>query len=274
MAMSPLNQQYLYVDGHRIAYHKEGEGPPILFLHGIPTSSQLWRNILPEMAGNNQVLAPDLLNYGNSEKPLFADVSIAAQSKIVLGFMDALGIRQTDVVAHDIGGGIAQIMAVNHPERINRLVLADSVCFDSWPIPEFKPLQEPEAEQKMSANELEQMLQDFLPQGVHHSEVATPEWVDSIVEPWRSEDGKKAFFRNVRRLNPEYTLAIEDAIKHLPHETLILWGRHDSFQKPEYAERLRETLPNASLEWIDSAHWITEEQPREVLAALNRFLGE
>lgn len=273
MNNSQLSHQFIRVSGHRIAYLEQGEGPPVLLLHGIPTSSLLWRNVIPGLAQNRRVIAPDLLNYGKSDKPRDANVSIEAQSRLILGIMDALGIHRADVVAHDIGGGIAQLMAVNHPERINRLVLADAVCFDSWPIPEFKPLQEPGAEEKMSIEEFEQMHRDFLPKGLHDQNVATSELVDMVVEPWRGEEGKRAFFRNLRRLNPEYTLAIADELKHLPHQALIVWGRHDPFQKPEYAEKLRATLPNARLEWIDASHWLTEERPEEVAEVIGNFLA-
>lgn len=274
MNNSQLSHQFIRVSGHRIAYLEQGEGPPVLLLHGIPTSSLLWRNVIPGLAQNRRVIAPDLLNYGKSDKPRDANVSIEAQSRLILGIMDALGIHRADVVAHDIGGGIAQLLAVNHPERINRLVLADAVCFDSWPIPEFTPLQEPGAEEKMSIEEFEQMHRDFLPKGLHDQSVATPALANMVVEPWRGEEGKRAFFRNLRRLNPEYTLAIADELKHLPHQALIVWGRHDPFQKPEYAEKLRATLPNARLEWIDASHWLTEERPEEVAEAIGNFLAE
>lgn len=272
MEESRLDHQYLRVNGHKIAYLEQGTGSPIMLVHGIPTSSLLWRNIIPSLARRHRVIAPDLLNYGKSGKPTQADVSIQAQSRMLIGFMEALGIHRVDVVAHDIGGGIAQLMAVNHPERIDRLVLADAVCFDSWPIPEFKPLQEPGAEENMSVQEFEQMMGDFLPQGLHDQSVATPELADMILEPWRGEAGKRAFFRNLRRLNPEYTLAIAEALPQLPHETLVLWGRHDAFQKPEYAEKLRDAIPNTQLEWVESAHWITEEKPQEVADIIGRFL--
>ncbi|SFU44386.1 alpha/beta fold hydrolase [Halomonas korlensis] len=273
MEGTSLNHQYLHVDGHRIAYLEQGEGNPVILLHGIPTSSLMWRNVIPTLARDRRVIAPDMLNYGKSDKPLDANVSIEAQSRIMLGLMDALGIRRADIVAHDIGGGVAQIMAVNYPERIERLVLADAVCFDSWPIPEFEPLRDPGAEQQMSLGDFEQMHRDFLPKGLHDQSVATAELADIMVEPWRGEAGKRAFFRNLRRLNPEYTLAIADELPHLPHETLILWGHHDPFQKPEYAEKLNSTLPNARLEWVDAAHWITEERPQEVAESVGRFLS-
>ncbi len=264
---------YMLVEGHHLAYLDEGSGPPVLLIHGIPTSSLLWRDIIPVLAKTHRAIAPDLLNYGKSDKPDNADVSIAAQARLLIGLLDALGIRRADVVSHDIGGGVAQIIAVRHPERVKKLVLSNAVCFDSWPIPEFKPLQEPGAEDKMSLEAFTEMLRGFLPQGVHRTESLSPTAVEIIMEPWSSEDGKRALFRNFRRLNPEYTQAIADELKHLDHDTLILWGREDPFQKPAYAEKLRSTVPNAKLIWIDdAAHWIMEEKPVEVAAALKAFL--
>jgi 2-hydroxymuconate-semialdehyde hydrolase len=269
------NHKYLLVAGHRLAYLDEGNGPPVLLIHGIPTSSLLWRHILPVLAETHRVIAPDMLNYGKSDKPTDADVSIAAQSRLMVKMLDALGIPRADVVAHDIGGGVAQIMAVNHPERIKKLVLSNTVCFDSWPIPEFKPLQEPSAEARMSLDAFVSMMREFLPRGVYRPESLTSEALNILMEPWASEQGKHALFRNFRRLNPEYTLAIAEELKQLNHETLILWGREDPFQKPAYAEKLRHAIPGARLRWIDeAAHWVMEEQPAEVAAALNAFLAD
>lgn len=267
------NHKYLLVEGHRLAYLDEGHGPPVLLIHGIPTSSFLWRNVIPVLARTHRVIAPDMLNYGESDKPRHADVSIAAQARLMVGVLDALGIRRADVVSHDIGGGVAQIIAVRHPERVGKLALSNAVCFDSWPIPEFKPLQEPSAEEKMSLEAFIEMLRGFLPQGVHRVEALTPEAVEIILQPWSSEDGKCALFRNFQRLNPEYTQAIAGELQQLEHETLVLWGREDRFQKPAYAEKLRNAIPKAEVVWIDeAAHWIMEEKPAEVAAALISFL--
>jgi pimeloyl-ACP methyl ester carboxylesterase len=268
------NYRYMLVGGHRIAYLDHGSGPPVLLIHGIPTSSLLWRHIIPELAETHRVIAPDMLNYGKSDKPEDADVSIAAQSRLMMEVLDVLGIPRADVVAHDIGGGVAQIMAVNHPERIKKLVLSNSVCFDSWPIPEFKPLQEPGAEASMSLEAFVSMMREFLPLGVYRPEALPPEALHIMIEPWTSEAGKRALFRNFRRLNPEYTQAIAGELKHLNHETLILWGRQDPFQKPVYAEKLRDAIPGTRLTWIEeAAHWVMEEKPAEVAAALKAFLA-
>lgn len=266
-------EDHTYINGHRVAFREQGAGSPIVLIHGIPTNSQMWRDVMPELARTHRVIAPDMLNYGQSEKPLHADVSINAQSRMLVQFMDALGVRRADVVAHDIGGGVAQLMAVHHPEKIRRLVLMDSVCFDSWPIPEFVPLQEPQAERGMALDEFVQMMRDFMPNGVHDKGTMTRELIDLYLEPWSSEDGKRAFFRNLRRLNSEYTRAVADALTTIPHEAMVMWADQDPFQNPAYANRLAETIPNASLVWVrDAGHWLVDEKPEEVLGHLREFL--
>jgi pimeloyl-ACP methyl ester carboxylesterase len=273
MTHSSLTHRFAMVEGHRIACLDEGEGPPLVLLHGIPTSSLLWREVIPELAKSRRVIAPDMLNYGKSDKPARADVSIAAQARILRGLLDALGLARVDLVAHDIGGGVAQILAVRHPERINRLILISAVCFDSRPIPEFDPLQEPGTEAGMSVAAFEAMLRDFLPQGVASEEGLSAEAMEIMLRPWAGEDGKAALFRNFRRLNPEYTMAIARELETLDLSVLVFWGDKDPFQKPAYAQRLADTIPCARLDWIkDTGHWIMEEQPGEVAARIAGFL--
>ena len=273
MADETLTHEFAMVEGHRIAYLDEGEGPPLILLHGIPTSSLLWRNVIPDLAKSRRVIAPDMLNYGRSDKPLRADVSIAAQARILVGLMDALGLKRVDLAAHDIGGGVAQIVAVRHPERINRLVLASAICFDSWPIPEFEPLQEADAEAGMSVEDFEAMLRDFLPQGVAAEDGLSDEATEIMLRPWTGEAGKAALFRNFRRLSPEYTMAVAREIETLDLPALVLWGDKDPFQKPAYAQRLADAIPGAQLEWIEgAAHWIMEEQPQAVAVKIAGFL--
>lgn len=251
--ISQISEDHTYIDGYKIAFREQGVGSPVILIHGIPTNSLMWQSVMPKLATRHRVIALDLLNYGQSEKPRNADVSINAQSRMIVQFMNALGVRRADVVAHDIGGGIAQLLALNYPEKIRKLVLMDSVCFDSWPIPEFKPLMEPGAEQSMSLDEFLAMMRRFMPQGVYNKAVMTDELIDIYLDPWASEDGKRAFFRNLRRLNSEYTQSISKALGSLVHQTLVIWGDQDSFQKLEYAQKLTDAIPDAELTWIKGA---------------------
>jgi len=274
-ASSTYTRQFARVDGHRIAYIDEGEGLPVLLIHGIPTNGLMWREVIPVLSGRFRVIAPDLLNYGHSEMPERADVSINAQRRIMFGLLDALGIRRAHVVAHDIGGGVAQLMVVERPERIDRLVLLDTVSFDSWPIPEFKPLQKPAAEADMALEEFVGMIRGFMPQGVVDKRVMTEPVIDLYTKPWSSETGKRAFFRNLRRLDSEYTLAIADELQQLPHSVLIVWGEKDPFQKADYGRRLERVMPHARLQIIDDAgHWLLEEKPGEISALILEFLAD
>ena len=274
MSTLDLTHKFRNVEGHEIAYLEAGDGPPLVLLHGIPTSSLLWREVIPHLARSYRVIAPDMLNYGQSDKPLRADVSIAAQARILLGLLDALGLPRVDLAAHDIGGGVAQIVAVRHPERLNRLVLLSAACFDSWPIPEFEPLQEPDAEAGISVAAFDAMLRDFLPQGVAAEDGLSDAATEIMLRPWSGETGKAALFRNFRRLSPEYTMAIARELELLDLPVLVLWGDRDPFQKPAYAKRLADAIPNAQLEWITGvAHWIMEEQPDEVAARIEAFLA-
>ncbi|MFU8896730.1 MAG: alpha/beta fold hydrolase [Gammaproteobacteria bacterium] len=271
--MNQSRDQSVQIDGHRIAYTEQGEGSPVVLIHGIPTSNLLWRKVMPELAKTHRVFAPDMLNYGKSDKPVDANVSIEAQSRVIVKFMDKLGMQSADIVAHDIGGGVAQLMAVNYADRVRKLVLIDTVCFDSWPIPEFFPLQKPDAEKDMSLDAFLEMMREFMPQGVHHKAAMTDDVIDLYLSPWSTEDGKKALFRNFRRLNPEYTQAIAGELKHLANDTLVIWAENDVFQKPAYASKLQETIPGAKLVWIeDAGHWLMEEKPAEISGHLIAFL--
>lgn len=179
-----ITEHHTYIDGNKIAYREQGKGSPVILIHGIPTNSLMWREIIPHLAKHHRVIAPDLLNYGQSEKPQSADVSINAQSRMIVQLMDTLGVRRADVVAHDIGGGVAQLIAVHYPEKIKKLVLIDSVCFDSWPIPEFEPLQKPEAEAKMSLNDFVSIMRGFMPKGVHNKRAMTDKIINLYLAPW------------------------------------------------------------------------------------------
>ena len=270
-----ITEHSTYINGHKIAFLEQGVGSPVFLIHGIPTNSLMWRKIIPLLSKRHRVIAPDLLNYGKSEKPSNADVSINAQSRMIVQLMDALGVHRADVVAHDIGGGIAQLIAVKNPERIRKLVLIDSVCFDSWPIPEFEPLQLPGADAGMSLNEFVSMMRGFMPNGVYNKGIMSNDVIDRYIEPWSTEDGKRDFFRNLKRLNNEYTQAITGELNKLPHQTLILWGDKDPFQKPEYAPKLAKAIPNAELVWIkDVGHWLIDEKPDEIGEHIDLFLGK
>ena len=104
-----------------------GEGEPVILLHGIPTWSFLYNEVIPPLAPDRRVIAPDFLGHGYSDRRDFFDRSLLAQTDMIIRLMDHLGLERADFVGHDTGGGVALIMAIHHPDRVARLVL-DERC--------------------------------------------------------------------------------------------------------------------------------------------------
>src|SRR5690242_11437065 len=110
--------RHVLVDGVRLAHRDRGTGDPVVLVHGTPSYSHEWRHVVPHVeAAGHRVITYDLLGYGQSERPLDRDTSVAAQTELLVALLDALGVESAALVTHDIGGAIGQRMAVLHPER-------------------------------------------------------------------------------------------------------------------------------------------------------------
>lgn len=134
--MDPLATQHVLISGTRIAYGVRGEGNPIVLVHGTPSSSLIWRNVVPRLtSAGYRVHVFDLLGYSLSERPWdpSIDTSISGQVPILEALFRHWGLEKAHVVAHDIGGGIAQRLAVFSPHLFRSLTLIDVVSFDSYP---------------------------------------------------------------------------------------------------------------------------------------------
>ena len=131
---NPLLTDHCVVGGHRIAYGIHGSGRPVVLIHGTPSHSYIWRNVVPRVSSSDfQVYVFDLLGYGASERPVNADTSVAAQTELVVELMRFWNLESAQVVAHDIGGAIGLRLAVGHSDLVERLVVIDTVSYDSWP---------------------------------------------------------------------------------------------------------------------------------------------
>src|SRR5688500_10038941 len=124
---------FVEVDGLRLSYREQGEGPAVLLLHGWPTSSHLWRDVMPAIAGaGRRAVALDLPGYGASSKPPDASYDFALYDAALDGFLAALGVESTALAVHDVGGRIGLHWGVRRPERVTELVLLNTLAY-----PEF-----------------------------------------------------------------------------------------------------------------------------------------
>jgi pimeloyl-ACP methyl ester carboxylesterase len=186
--------------------------------------------------------------------------------------MQALGIARAAIVGHDIGGGVALRLATLFPQRVERLCVLNSVCYDSWPIELMLQLGHPGASRKLSASTAITMLKQALKMGFADS--PDEALLEALLAPYSTEVGKLSLVRNASALNTNLTTEITHLLPAIAAPTLIVWGEDDRFQPVKYAERLAFDIPGARLARIPGArHFVMWDRPDEVAGHLAAFLG-
>jgi haloalkane dehalogenase len=256
-----------------VALTDSGQGEPLILLHGIPTWSYLYNDVIPLLAPQMRVIAPDFLGHGYSDRRDFFDRSLLAQTAMILRLMDHLEIERAHFVGHDTGGGVSLIMAIEHPERVGRLVLTNAVAYDSWPIDDMIALGNP-IWRRRTPDEVADFLASGLPDGIYNDERLTPEFINGIVAPYRDEEGKISIIRNASALNTNHTTMLVERHGQIKASTLCLWGVHDPWQTIGDGERLAIEIPSARLVRVENAsHWIPHDTPDVFSSEIARFIG-
>lgn len=257
-----------------VAYTDVGQGEPVVLLHGIPTWSYLYHDVIPLLEPHCRVLAPDFLGHGYSDRRDRFDRSLRAQTAMILRFLDELGLEKATIVGHDTGGGVALIMGIDHSDRVSRLVLSNVVAYDSWPIDDMIALGNPQWRDK-SANDVANFIASGLPDGLHNSDRLTPDFERNIVAPYSDEEGKISLIRNASALNTNHTMELVDRHKEITAPTLVLWGVHDPWQTIGDGEKLAQEIPNSRLVRLENAsHWLQQDAPEDFAREIINFLAK
>lgn len=259
------HRQYADVGGIRMSWIEQGEGIPVILLHGIPTSPDLWRHVIPRLSGV-RVLAWEMVGYGHFlSEGEGRDISVAQQAEYLAQWMDKLGIERAILAGHDLGGGVAQILAVRHPRLCSGLFLTNAIGYDSWPIPSVIAMREMGGIVRMLPDAaFEALLLSLFLRGhddMRKAKVAFHLHIRRYVEA----RGAAAMVRQVEALDVNDTLAIADQLPSLNIPARLAWGDADQFQKIGYAERFSRDL-GAPLRRISGGKHFTPEDHSQVIA--------
>jgi 2-hydroxymuconate-semialdehyde hydrolase len=178
------------------------------------------------------------------------------------------------VVGHDIGGGIAQLIAIDDPEVVTHLVLVDSIVYDSSPEPGIARLKDPVWDRILGAADfdLKRGLTKGFTRGMVHAERITPEMIDAYERPFQGVEGRLAYLRAARALRTKELSSRMDTIEKLELPTLIIWGAEDAFQPLKSGEHLAQTMPNGRFVVIQQAgHFLPEDAPDEIARLIAAF---
>jgi len=266
------------VAGHRVAYVDMGDGPPVLLLHGFPTSSFLWRRQAWLLAQRMRVIAPDLLGYGSSDRPQEADLSEPAQAGYLRELLASLSVNRIAMVGHDLGGAIAQILALDAAELdIPALVLLDAPSFDAGPTAMVRSLQQASPDDATEAFVADAVRGAF-DRGMGHRDRLSDEDLEGYIGPWLADP--PSLVRAAREITGRGLAGREPDLARLHQAAFLVWGEDDPFVSPEIGERLNELLPGSSLALLPGcSHFVTDDAAQTVGPLVyeylrSRYLGD
>jgi pimeloyl-ACP methyl ester carboxylesterase len=257
----------------RIGYTEQGAGPVALFVHGVLLNGHLWRHQLDELSDIRRCIAVDLLAHGETEIAHDQDVSVTANAKMLLEFLDGLNIDRVDLVGNDSGGGIAQIFAAMHPERVRSLTLTDCDTHDNWPPEAFKPFLAMAAAGGLRGT-LAAILSDksiyrspgALGPAYEHPERVSDNTIETYLRPLvRTEQRTRDLQRFLAAFDNRHTLAVEARLETLKTPTLIVWGTDDVYFDVKWSHWLADNITGTRrrLELQGARIFFPEERPEE-----------
>lgn len=273
----PFAPRYLEQDGLRMHYLDEGEGDPVLCLHGEPTWSFLYRKMVPELAAVARVVAPDYYGFGRSDKPTDAGwYTFDRHSLSIRRLVEELDLRGLTVVVQDWGGPIGLRLAVEQPERIERLVILNTGIGGGRP-PSESWLRFREVVRAAGGDfRPGRLIRTAAVRGLA-DEVAAA--YDAPFPTAESKAGVLAFPEQVPT-EPEHSntaplMAVREALASWEKPALVLFGDSDPIFRPEVAEAIAGWIPGAlPAELVEEAgHFVQEDAGEQVAARIVEFLG-
>jgi pimeloyl-ACP methyl ester carboxylesterase len=271
MPGEPKDGTFIEVEGARVRFRDEGEGPPVVLIHGFASSLETWDLVLPALAKNHRVIALDLKGFGWTDRPE-GNYSPWAQAKIVRALMDRRGIERAAIVAHSWGSSVALALALGDPGRVTRIALYDAWVYEEQ-IPTFFRLARRGG------------MGEFL-FGLYYKERPDDRLVQAFYDPTiLNESLAEAVEKSIERpgtvaaalaaVRGQQFAEVEKRYRTITKPVLLLWGREDVVTTLDFGERLSKELPSARLVvYPKCGHFPMIEAASASTTELTKFLDE
>lgn len=260
--------------GRSVAWDRFGSGPDLVFLHGTPWSSALWRQIAEALAARFTVHLWDMPGYGASSKDSAHAVDLGTQGELFAELVGEWGLDHPHVVAHDFGGAVALRARLLHDVRYRSLCLVDVVALSPWGSPFFTLVQQhADVFEQLPADVHRGAVEAYI-RGASHRGLRGDD-LEMLVGPWTSPSGQSAFYRQIAQADECYTDELEPLYAQIDEPTHIIWGADDTWIPVARAHRLQSSIPGSRLSVVkDCGHLIQLDAPSHLTAILTRWLEE
>ena len=278
----PFPSKFFDLDGARMHYVDEGQGETLLCVHGNPTWSFAWRNLIKDLSRNYRVLAVDHIGCGFSDKPQDYDYRLARRVEDLSRFVTGLDLKQVTLLAHDWGGAIGMGTAGKLPDRFSRFVLFNTGAFRSQRIPLRIAVCRWPVLGPLGVRGLNAFSRAALTMAVCKHERMTPAVRAGYLAPYGNWADRVAVLRFVQDIplseqHPSYrTLVdVEQGLAQFRQAPMLfVWGMRDWCFTPMFLDEFQQRFPQAeSLKLSDAGHYVFEDAHEQIVPRIREFLA-
>lgn len=271
--MSGWNLPFTFVfEGREVRYGVQGQGMPVILVHGTPWSSFNLRHLIEGLSPHYKVYYFDLLGYGCSDKS-DADVSLGIQNRLLNALVDHWEINIPFIVGHDFGGTTVLRNHILDRRDFCKIVVIDPVALSPWGSPFFKHIEKHENAFSGVPDYIHSAIVEAYVKTAAHQKL-NQQTIDGILAPWCGPQGKSAFYRQIAQADSKYTDEFQERFSEVRAPVLILWGEQDQWIPVDQAFELQKRIENSKLTTIcDSGHLVIEEKPEILVQEIRKFFG-
>jgi pimeloyl-ACP methyl ester carboxylesterase len=256
------------INGNKVRWGKQGNGPPLVMIHGTPFSSQVWRNIVPHINDKWTCYFFDLVGYGQSEMYAGQDVSLGVQNQTLVALLNEWELERPHILAHDFGGATALRGYFLNNLRYSSLTIFDAVALAPWGSPFVQHVRQHEdAFAGMPDYMHAALLRAYLQTAAHFT--LSEDTLNIYMASWIGKIGQPAFYRQIVQMDQAFTDEVETLYQHMDCPVKVLWGNEDNWIPIQKGHELAALIGGTPCQVVsNSGHLMQEDCPEVIVATM------